>query len=136
VGKLVRTVHGHMIDLVLDIRLGSPTFGKVIAHDMPARREDDFYQWIWLPPGFAHGNLFPEDTLIEYFCTGEYNPACEAGISPLAADIDWSLCERPLKAAFDAIARGTQLISDKDKVGLSVSTWEQDERSRHFVYGG
>jgi dTDP-4-dehydrorhamnose 3,5-epimerase len=136
VGKLVRTVHGHMIDLVLDIRLGSPTFGKVIAHDMPARREDDFYQWIWLPPGFAHGNLFPEDTLIEYFCTGEYNPACEAGISPLAADIDWSLCERPLKAAFDDIARGTELISDKDKVGLSVSTWEQDERSRHFVYGG
>src|SRR5258708_101271 len=78
-GKLVRTLHGHMIDLVLDIRKGSPAFGKIIAYDMPTRKTDDFNEWIWVPPGFAHGNVFPEDTSIEYFCTGEYSPKCEAG---------------------------------------------------------
>src|SRR3712207_7738933 len=36
-GKLVRTIMGRMVDLVLDIRLGSPTFGKIIAHDIPSR---------------------------------------------------------------------------------------------------
>src|SRR5437870_5248818 len=52
-GKLVRTVVGHMIDIVLDIRLHSPTFGKALLFDMPKRDEG---VWIWAPPGFAHGN--------------------------------------------------------------------------------
>src|SRR5919205_3143496 len=39
-GKLVRTVFGRMVDLILDIRKGSPTFGKMIAHDLPARLEE------------------------------------------------------------------------------------------------
>jgi dTDP-4-dehydrorhamnose 3,5-epimerase len=134
VGKLIRTLQGHMVDLVLDIRKGSPTFGKIIAYDMPAANHLDYNEWIWVPPGFAHGNLFLEATLIEYFCTGEYNPACEAGISPLAEDIDWSLCEPNLKDLFQRIAPGTALISPKDKAGLSVSAWASDERSQNFVY--
>ena len=52
-GKLVRTVFGRMVDLVLDIRKGSPTFGRMIAYDMPSRLEDDSAAWIWVPPGFA-----------------------------------------------------------------------------------
>ena len=70
-GKLVRTIQGRMIDLVLDIRLKSPTLGKAIAYDMPARAEADYGEWIWVPPGFAHGNVFTEPTTIEYFCTQE-----------------------------------------------------------------
>ena len=92
-GKLVRTISGRMVDLVLDIRLDSPTLGKIVAYDMPASREADCSEWIWVPPGFAHGNLFTEETIIEYFCTGEYSPGNEAAVSPLAADLDWSLCE-------------------------------------------
>src|SRR5260370_38451394 len=65
-GKLVRTLHGHMIDLVLDIRKGSPTFGKIIAYDLLACREAEWDEWIWVPPGFAHGRMLMEDTLIEY----------------------------------------------------------------------
>jgi dTDP-4-dehydrorhamnose 3,5-epimerase len=133
-GKLVRTVRGHMIDLVLDIRKGSPTFGKIIAYDMPADVGGEFGEWIWVPPGFAHGNVFLQDTMIEYFCSGEYSPGCEVGISPLAPDIDWSICDPALKNLFHNIAPKTQLITDKDKAGLSVSAWQNDQRSAHFVF--
>ena len=135
-GKLVRTLQGHMVDLILDIRKGSPTFGKIIAHDMPSNRSEDFNEWIWVPPGFAHGNMFLNDTAIEYFCSGEYSPGCEAGISPLSEDIDWSLCDKDLKETFFQIAPTTDLITDKDKNGFTVSGWEQDERSRNFIYDG
>jgi dTDP-4-dehydrorhamnose 3,5-epimerase len=134
-GKLVRTLRGHMIDLVLDIRKGSPTFGKIIAYDMPSTGDEDTGEWIWVPPGFAHGNTFTDDTLIEYFCSGEYSPGCEAGISPLAADIDWSLCDPSLAATYQEIAATTELITDKDRSGLSVAAWNGDDRSRNFVYG-
>jgi dTDP-4-dehydrorhamnose 3,5-epimerase len=136
VGKLVRTVHGHMVDLALDIRKESPTFGRIIAYDMPAGHDKDFNEWIWIPIGFAHGNLFLEDTAIEYFCTGEYNPGCEAGITPFAEDLDWSLCDQRLKEIFERIAPGSALISAKDKAGLSLAAWEKDERSENFVYQG
>ena len=133
-GTLVRTLYGHLIDLVLDIRKGSPTFGKIIAYDMPANTEEAYQDWIWVPPGFAHGNLFPEDSCIEYLCSGEYNPGCEAGISPLAEDIDWSLCEPALKEQFATMAPSTTLMPDKDKNGPTVSAWELDPRSDHFRY--
>jgi len=133
-GKLVRTLQGHMVDVVLDIRRGSPTFGKAIAYDMPSDMSKDFNEWIWIPPGFAHGNTFLADTSIEYFCSGEYSPGNEAGISPLAEDIDWSLCDRDLRKTFQEIASSTPLITDKDRDGLSVSAWERDERSDNFIY--
>lgn len=134
-GKLVRTLYGHMIDLFLDIRLGSPTFGKISAYNMPSNQDNDFDEWIWIPPGFAHGNIFPEDTLIEYFCSGEYSPGCEACISPFSKDIDWSLCESDLKRKFDEIVSGNHIITEKDKSGLSVQQWKMDERSKNFIYG-
>ena len=134
-GKLVRTVHGRMVDMVLDIRKASPTFGKIILYDMPADNETDYSEWIWVPPGFAHGNFFPEDTTIEYFCSGEYSPGCEAGISPLAQDIDWSLCDESLKKLYDKIVAATCLITDKDKNGFSVNGWKKDDRSNNFIYG-
>jgi dTDP-4-dehydrorhamnose 3,5-epimerase len=133
-GKLVRTLRGHMVDVVLDIRKGSPSFGKAIAYDMPSDRNQDFDEWIWVPPGFAHGNTFLEDTSIEYLCSGEYSPGNEAGISPLAEDIDWSLCDQDLRETFHEIASSTRLMTDKDRNGLSVTAWERDERSDNFVY--
>lgn len=133
-GKLVRTIRGQMIDVVLDIRLGSPTFGKVIAHEMPAAGDEDWNEWIWVPPGFAHGNTFLADTVIEYFCSGEWSPGCEAGISPLAPDLDWSLCDPALRVQFAQIAATGTLISDKDRDGLTVAAWERDDRAGNFRY--
>jgi dTDP-4-dehydrorhamnose 3,5-epimerase len=133
-GKLVRTIRGHMIDLVLDIRKGSPTYGQAIAYDMPVRGDEDVAEWIWVPPGFAHGNTFTAETVIEYFCSGEYSPGCEAGISPLAADIDWSLCDPALFDTFQANALGGSLMSDKDRDGLTLAAWTADPRSENFLY--
>jgi len=133
-GKLVRPLTGHLIDMVLDIRKGSPTLGKIILYDMPVDRMTNFQEWIWVSPGFAHGLFCPKNTLVEYFCTGQYNPDCEAGISPLAEDIDWSLCEPELKKIFDKVAPTTTLISDKDRNGLSVAEWLNDSRSDNFIY--
>jgi len=133
-GKLVRTLSGNMVDLILDARKGSPNYGKMVAYDMPSSIEKETEEWIWIPPGFAHGNFFPKPSMIEYLCSGEYSPGCEAGISPLAKDIDWSLCDPKLKHYFDKVVSGTPLMTDKDKNGLSLKDWENHEGSSNFVY--
>ncbi|MCC7035363.1 MAG: dTDP-4-dehydrorhamnose 3,5-epimerase family protein [Acidobacteria bacterium] len=135
VGKLVRTVSGRMVDLFLDIRLGSPTFGHLAACDMPASDDAPYGEWIWVPPGFAHGNFFTEPSRIEYLCTGEYSPGCEAGLSPLAPDLDWSSCDAAIKREFDGLVARGATISQKDTDGLSLTAWKADERSANFVYG-
>lgn len=130
-GKLVRTISGHMVDLVLDIRLNSPTFAKIIAFDMPALDGNED-AWIWIPKGFAHGNYFLEESNIEYLCSGEYSPKCEAGISPFAKDIDWSLCDPKLYKQFLKIEK-KGIVSDKDKSGLTVDQWKNDVRAKNFT---
>lgn len=132
-GKLVRTLSGRMVDLFLDIRKGSPTYGKAMAYAMPADLSADYAEWIWIPPGFAHGNFFTEESSIEYFCTGEYSQGCEAGICPFAEDIDWSLCDSSLKAEFEQIKKNA-IISDKDRNGLSLKDWSNDPRSENFIF--
>jgi dTDP-4-dehydrorhamnose 3,5-epimerase len=132
-GKLVRTLKGRMVDMALDIRKGSSTFGKIVLYDMPANTNNDFSEWIWVPPGFAHGNFFTKDSMIEYFCSGEYSSGCEAGISPLARDIDWTICEPALKKLFDDFILSEVIISDKDKKAFSVGDWEQNELSENFI---
>lgn len=133
-GKLVRTVSGRMVDLALDIRVGSPTFGNVVAYDMPSTHAAEWSEWIWVPPGFAHGNYFPKETIIEYFCTGEYSPGCEAAVSPLAADLDWSLCDPNLRSEFQTMVEGGPTITDKDRDAGSLSEWQRDPRSSTFLY--
>lgn len=133
-GKLVRTIRGHMIDVALDVRKGSPTYGKIVAHDMPVQGDEDYAEWIWLPPGFAHGNTFPQDTVIEYFCSGEYSPGNEGGISPVAADIDWMLCDPALADQFQTIVQGTSLMTDKDRHAPTLAEWTADDRSANFLY--
>ena len=133
-GKLVRTLSGRMVDMVLDVRKGSPFFGKIIAYDMPADSKSEFGEWIWVPPGFAHGNYFDRESRIEYFCSGEYNPTCEAGISPAAGDIDWAICDPQLKKGFDAIAACNPLISEKDRNGHTLASWVRNPNSNQFNY--
>jgi len=133
-GKLVRTLSGNMVDLILDVRKKSLDFGKMIAYDMPSSVENDTEEWIWIPPGFAHGNFFPKPSIIEYLCSGEYSPGCETGISPLSKDIDWSLCDLRLKENFDKIVSNNPLMTDKDKDGLSLKDWKNHKGYSNFVY--
>jgi dTDP-4-dehydrorhamnose 3,5-epimerase len=133
-GKMVRTIAGHIIDLALDIRKGSPTFGKIIAYDLPAAPDAAYGEWIWLPPGFGHCACMLENSTIEYFCSEEWAPGNETGISPLAADLDWSLCDSALKARFERTLAAA-ILSPKDRDGFSLTAWNADPRSEYFVYG-
>lgn len=134
-GKLVRTVHGHMVDLVMDIRKESPTFGKLIAYDMPAKPDMEFSEWIWVPVGFAHGNFYLEDTTIEYFCTAEWSQGCEGSIKPLSTDIDWSLCDPAIKGMFEKLKDEGIMLSEKDQQGNSLAEWQAGENSDQFIFG-
>ena len=126
-GKLVRTLSGRMVDVVVDIRKNSQTFGCGIMYDMPS----EVPAWIWVPPGFAHGNYFTMPSVIEYFCTGDYSPGCEAGLCPTASDIDWSLADPKLSAEFK---NGNWLLSAKDKAGFTLQAWKDDPRSENFRF--
>lgn len=136
-GKLVRAVRGRVVDLALDIRVGSPTLGRIVARDISEDADADHGEWIWVPPGFAHGFFCTTECVLEYMCSGEYSPGNEAGISPLAPDIDWSLCDPALKRAFDEVTGGgpaEAIISEKDRNALTLNGWLADERSAHFRY--
>jgi len=131
-GKLVRTINGHMIDLVLDLRNGSPTQGKVMAFDMPASSANTSTSWIWVPEGCAHGNFFLENSYIEYFCSGAYNGECEAGISPFAEDIDWTICDTNLKTKFFEL-KDSFIATSKDINGISIKQWLARDEAKNFT---
>ena len=76
-GKLVRCTAGRVLDVAVDIRAGSPTFGQWVAVELSA---DDMRQ-IMVPPGFAHGFVTLSDCAeVQYKCTGFYAQAAEGGL--------------------------------------------------------
>lgn len=76
-GKLVRVVKGEVYDVAVDIRQGSPTFGKWEAVILSEENKTQF----WVPPGFAHGFVVLSDTAdFEYKCTDYYDPSDEGCI--------------------------------------------------------
>lgn len=78
-GKLVRCTAGALYDVAVDIRVGSPTFGRWIAETLTPQNG----RQLWVPPGFAHGFCTIEpDTVIAYKVTGGYyNAACDKGLA-------------------------------------------------------
>lgn len=76
-GKLVYVLQGEVWDVAVDIRLGSPQFGRWTAVTLSSENKKQFY----LPPGFAHGFCVLSDTaLFTYKCTDYYHPECDAGV--------------------------------------------------------
>ncbi len=76
-GKLVTCTNGRIFDVAVDVRAGSPTFGKHISVELDATKP----QWLWVPPGFAHGFAVLSKTAdVFYKCTAEYNGKGESGI--------------------------------------------------------
>ena len=105
-GKLVRAVKGEIFDVAVDIRKGSPTFGKWVGATLS---EENFRQ-IFVPPGFAHGFcVLSEIAEVEYKCTDYYDKADEIGVLWSSAGIDWPVKDPLLSAKDAALPRLDQL---------------------------
>ncbi len=77
-GKLVRVLSGSVFDVAVDLRIGSPTFGRWVGSTLSAEN----HLALWVPAGFAHGFLALEDkSLVYYKCTGHYAPESERVVS-------------------------------------------------------
>lgn len=102
-GKLVRVVQGAAFDVAVDIRKGSPTFGRWVGVELTA----DNHRQLWVPEGFAHGFVALQDnTHFLYKTTDYYAKDCERSIVWNDADIGiaWPLGEPPLLGPKDAVA--------------------------------
>ena len=88
--KLVRCVKGSVLDVAVDIRKGSPTYGKHVAVELT----EDNHRQLFIPKGFAHGFAVLSDTAIfQYKCDDFYHPEADGGISILdeSLEIDWKI---------------------------------------------
>jgi dTDP-4-dehydrorhamnose 3,5-epimerase len=100
-GKLIRVVRGAVLDVVVDIRKNSKTFGKHFSIEL----SDTNHKMLWIPSGFAHGFLtLQEQTVFLYKVTDYYNPQSESGILYNDSDlnIDWKI-QSPLVSQKDRI---------------------------------
>jgi dTDP-4-dehydrorhamnose 3,5-epimerase len=101
-GKLVQVIHGSVLDVIVDVRRGSPTFGKWIGVELDGRSPKQ----VWIPPGYAHGFCVTSETAhFWYKCTTPYAPDCERTIrwdDPQLA-IAWPV-EQPIVSKKDAAA--------------------------------
>lgn len=100
--KFIRALSGTILDVVLDLRKGSPTYGKHFSIELSAENKKQLY----IPKGFAHGySVLSETAEVFYKCDAFYNKDAEAGVQfyDPALNIDWKI---PVEK---------QIISDKDK---------------------
>ena len=106
--KLVRVLAGEILDVVVDIRKGSPTYGKHYAVELSAKNKKQLF----IPAGFAHGfSVLSEKAEVLYKCNEFYNKETEAGIiyNDAALGIEWR------------IPAGKEIVSDKDKLLPSLA---------------
>ena len=111
--KLVRVTKGAVIDVAVDIRVGSPTFGKHVAVELT----DENNLQLFIPRGFAHGFIALTDNVIfQYKCDNLYNKESERAVR--WDSINWDLEKYSIE---------TPLLSDKDKVHKLLSEMNENE---------
>ena len=103
-GKLVHVLNGAVLDVAVDVRRGSPTFGKHVAVELT----DQNRRQLWIPPGFAHGFcVLSESADFLYKCTELYSPEHDAGIAWNDPDVGiaWPVTDPKLSAKDAALPR-------------------------------
>tara|TARA_R110002020_G_scaffold49105_8_gene140087 strand:- start:713 stop:1261 length:549 start_codon:yes stop_codon:yes gene_type:complete len=107
-GKLVRCLQGRVLDVCVDIRVGSPNFGKFFQQVLTEKNKLSLY----IPPGFAHGfHVMSEEATFYYKCTDYYYPQDQYGIRWDSVDADW-LTSQPTLSKKDT---EVPLLSEQDK---------------------
>ncbi|MCT4579975.1 MAG: dTDP-4-dehydrorhamnose 3,5-epimerase [Flavobacteriales bacterium] len=110
-GKLVRVLAGSVLDVAVDIRKDSPTYGQHLTFHLDSLAN----KMVWLPEGIAHGFVaLEDDTVFFYKCTNYYNKGSEGCILWNDSDlnINWNTAE--------------PILSDKDKVGQPFQTFKSN----------
>lgn len=105
-GKLVRVLKGNVLDVAVDLRPQSPTFGKHVSVELSEENQIQF----WIPPGFAHGfSVLSEDAVFCYKCTEYYNAQSDRVLlyKDPELNIDWKI--------------PNPIVSDKDINGIHFS---------------
>lgn len=114
--KLVRCAKGAVLDVAVDIRKGSPTYGKHVAVELT----ENNHRQLFVPRGFAHGfSVLSETAVFQYKCDNFYAPQADGGISVLDDNlgIDWK------------IPVGKALLSEKD----TLHSWLKDFDSPFYI---
>ena len=102
-GKLCSVVMGKVLDVAVDIRFGSPTFGKYFAVELNEETKNQ----LWIPPGFAHGfSVLSDSAVFSYKCSSLYNKQSERAIlfNDSSLNIDWKV-EKPIVSEKDLQAK-------------------------------
>ena len=110
-GKLCQVISGKVLDVAVDIRFGSPTFGKHYAHVLNSEKK----MQIWIPAGLAHGfSVLSDEAIFSYKCTNYYSKDHERAIlyNDSELNIDWQV-ENPVVSEKDLKAKKFNEI-DKD----------------------
>jgi dTDP-4-dehydrorhamnose 3,5-epimerase len=101
-GKLCHVLKGRVLDVAVDIRFGSPTFGRYYAAELS---EENHHQ-LWIPPGYAHGfSVLSDEAIFHYKCTALYDKPSERAIrfDDPAIGIIWQV-DRPIVSPKDLVA--------------------------------
>ncbi len=109
--KLVRCIKGRVLDVAVDIRKGSPTYGKHVAVELT----EDNHRQMFIPKGFAHGfSVLSETALFQYKCDNFYHPEADGGISleDETLGIDWKIPDE------------LKLLSEKDKRHIKLNEFD------------
>ena len=113
-GKLVSVVRGRVLDVSVDLRPGSPTYGQHAKVLVDSERHNLLY----VPEGFAHGFVALEDTIFSYQCTNIYHPPSDAGLRWDDPDlnVDWEL---------EHYGIHSPIVSEKDQLLPSFAAYHQ-----------
>jgi len=113
-GKLCKVILGKVLDVAVDIRFGSPTFGKYFSSEL----SEENHTQLWIPPGFAHGfSVLSEEAIFSYKCTALYSKEHERAIlfNDQDLNINWKV-DRPI-------------VSEKDLKASQLKNIQKD-----FIY--